>query len=92
MLQGVLDRAYSLTGVRYGVIAIFDDTSQAEDSLAHGPIGKQAQRLWDLPDSETAGPLSPGWSSWRHSPDNEGRSNLSMGWASLQGDMLSVPG
>ena len=54
MLQGVLDRACSLIGVRYGVITLFDDTSQAEDSLAHGPTGKQTQRLWELPDSGTS--------------------------------------
>ena len=54
MLQGVLDRACSLIGVRYGVITLFDDTSQVEDSLAHGPTGKQAQRLWELPDSGTS--------------------------------------
>ena len=54
VLQGVLDRAYSLTGVRYGVITIFDDTGQAEDSLAHGPTAEQAQRLWELPDSGTS--------------------------------------
>ena len=50
VLQGVLDSARSLTGARYGVIALHDDAGNAEDFLSSGMTDDEAQRLWTLPD------------------------------------------
>ena len=68
VLQGVLDNACSLTGARYGVITLFDDTGAMGDFLAHGLTGEQAQQLWELPEglmffeylSRITGPLRVG--------------------------------
>ena len=68
VLQEVLDNACSLTGARYGVITLFDDTGAMGDFLAHGLTGEQAQQLWELPEglmffeylSRITGPLRVG--------------------------------
>ncbi len=51
VLQGVLDAARSLTGARYGVIALHDAAGTAEDSLSSGMTTDEAERVWALPDS-----------------------------------------
>ena len=49
VLQGVLDSARSLTGARYGVIALHDDTGVVEDFLSSGMTPDETSRLWTLP-------------------------------------------
>ena len=51
VLQSVLDSARSLTGARYGVLTLLDETGQADDFLSSGFTSQEAQGLWDLPDS-----------------------------------------
>ena len=51
VLQSVLDSACSLTGARYGVLTLLDDTGQADDFLSSGMTAQEAQGLWDLPDA-----------------------------------------
>ena len=51
VLQGVLDSARSLTGARYGVIALHDDTGVAENFLSSGMTPDETGRLWTLPGS-----------------------------------------
>ena len=49
MLQGVLDSACSLTGARYGVIALHDADGRAEDFLSSGMTPEETARLWNIP-------------------------------------------
>ena len=49
VLQGVLDSARSLTGARYGVIALQGDDGAAEDFLASGMTPEETDRLWKIP-------------------------------------------
>ena len=49
VLQGVLDSARSLTGARYGVIALHDADGTAEDFLASGMTPEETCRLWNIP-------------------------------------------
>ena len=51
VLQNVLDSACSLTGARYGVLTLLDETGQADDFLSSGMTSQEAQGLWDLPDA-----------------------------------------
>ncbi len=51
VLQGVLDAARSLTGARYGVIVLHDETGIAEDSLSSGMTRDETERVWALPES-----------------------------------------
>ena len=51
VLQGVLDAARSLTGARYGIIALHDDAGTVEDSLSSGMTRDEAERVWALPES-----------------------------------------
>ncbi len=53
VLQSVLDSACSLTGARYGVLTLLDETGQADDFLSSGLTAQEAQGLWDLPDALT---------------------------------------
>ncbi|MCZ0940415.1 MAG: GAF domain-containing protein, partial [Caldilineaceae bacterium] len=53
VLQSVLDSACSLTGARYGVLTLLDETGQADDFLSSGMTAQEAQGLWDLPDALT---------------------------------------
>ncbi len=50
VLQGVLDSARSLTGARYGVIALHSDEGVAEDFLSSGMTADESSRLWTVPD------------------------------------------
>ena len=50
VLQGVLDSARSLTGARYGVITLLDDSGRIQDFLSSGMTAEEAGQLWDLPD------------------------------------------
>ncbi|MXY35314.1 MAG: response regulator, partial [Dehalococcoidia bacterium] len=50
VLQGVLDSARSLTGARYGVIALRDDRGRPQDFLSSGMTEEEARLLWDTPD------------------------------------------
>ena len=52
VLQGVLDSARSLTGARYGVIAILDSSEQLGDVLYSGMTDEEARHLRDLPDGQ----------------------------------------
>ena len=54
VLQGVLDSARSLTGARYGVITLHDDSGMAEDFLSSGMTEEETARLW----------TTPGWPSY----------------------------
>lgn len=49
VLQSVLDSARSLTGARYGVIALHDDEGVADDFLSSGMTTDESDRLWTLP-------------------------------------------
>jgi len=49
VLQGVLDSARSLTGARYGVIALHDADGTAGDFLASGMTPEETGRLWNIP-------------------------------------------
>ena len=51
VLQSVLDSARSLTGARYGVLTLLDETGQADDFLSSGMTSQEAQGLWELPDA-----------------------------------------
>ena len=53
VLQGALDSARSLTGARYGVIALHDDEGVAEDFLSSGLTADESNRLWKIPDWPT---------------------------------------
>ena len=50
VLQGVLDSARSLTGARYGVITLLDDSGGIRDFLSSGMTAEEAGQLWDLQD------------------------------------------
>ena len=49
VLQGVLDSARSLTGARYGVIALHSDEGMPEDFLSSGMTADESSRLWNIP-------------------------------------------
>ena len=49
VLPGVLDSARSLTGARYGVGTVVDDSGQVEDFISSGMTSEEARQLWDLP-------------------------------------------
>ena len=49
VLQGVLDSARSLTGARYGVITLLDDSAWVQDFLPSGMTQDEARRIWDTP-------------------------------------------
>ena len=53
VLQSVLDSACSLTGARYGILTLLDETGHADDYLSSGLNPQEAQGLWDLPDALT---------------------------------------
>jgi len=53
VLQSVLDSARSLTGARYGILTLLDETGQADDYLSSGLNHQETQGLWDLPDALT---------------------------------------
>ncbi|MDE2803323.1 MAG: GAF domain-containing protein, partial [Chloroflexota bacterium] len=48
VLQGVLDSARSLTGARYGVIALHGDDGITGDFLSSGMTADEAERLWTI--------------------------------------------
>ena len=50
VLRGVLESARSLTGARYAVIVLFDDSLEVQDHVASGMDSEQADRLWNLAD------------------------------------------
>ena len=49
ILQGVLDSARSLTGARYGVLTLEDDTALPQDTLFSGMTAPEAQWFQELP-------------------------------------------
>ena len=50
VLNGALDSARSLTGARYGVITLLDDSGRLQDFLSSGMTAGEAGQLWDLPE------------------------------------------
>ena len=50
VLQGVLDSARSLTGARYGVMTLMDDTGQVQDFLSSGLTAEESGKLWLMPE------------------------------------------
>ena len=52
VLQGVLDSARSLTGARYGIIALQDESGGVGDSLSSGMTVEEANELWKMPDGQ----------------------------------------
>ena len=50
MLQGVLDSACSLTGARYGVITLLDESGQVQDFVTSGLTAEEHRRFTDLPE------------------------------------------
>ena len=50
VLQGALDSARSLTGARYGVMTLLDDTGQVQDFLSSGLSPEESERLWLMPE------------------------------------------
>ena len=49
VLSGVLDSACALTGARYGVITLLNESGQVQNFLAHGMTSEKAQALWNMP-------------------------------------------
>ena len=52
VLQGVLESAQSLTGARYGVVKLLDDSGHGQDSLTSGLTPEESRQLWELPDAK----------------------------------------
>ena len=50
VLQGVLDSACSLTGARYGVITLLDESGRIEDFVTSGLTPEERQRFVELPE------------------------------------------
>ena len=50
VLQGVLDSACSLTGARYGVITLLDDSGRIQDFVTSGLTAEEHRRFTDLPE------------------------------------------
>ena len=50
VLQGVLDSACSLTGARYGVITLPDESGQVQDFVTSGLTAQEHRRFTDLPE------------------------------------------
>ena len=50
VLQGVLDSACSLTGARYGVITLLDESGQVRDFVTSGLTQEEHRRFTDLPE------------------------------------------
>ena len=50
VLQGVLDSACSLTGARYGVIALLGASGRIEDSVTSGLTSEEHRRFMDFPE------------------------------------------
>ena len=50
VLQGVLDSACSLTGARYGVITLLDESGQVQDFVSSGLTAEEHRRFTDLPE------------------------------------------
>ena len=50
VLQGVLDSACSLTGARYGVITLLDESGRIEDFVTSGLTAEERQRFVELPE------------------------------------------
>ena len=49
VLTGVLDSACALTGAKYGVITLHNDSGQVQDFLAHGMTSEKARMFWNMP-------------------------------------------
>lgn len=49
VLAGVLNSACTLTGAKYGVITLLNDSGQVQNFLAHGMTSEKAQTLWSMP-------------------------------------------
>ena len=49
VLSGVLDSACTLTGAKYGVITLLNESGQVQNFLAHGMTSEKAQALWNMP-------------------------------------------
>ena len=49
VLQGVLDSARSLTGARYGVMILLNETGQVQDFLSSGMTSNEAEQVWLIP-------------------------------------------
>ena len=50
VLQGVLDSACSLTGARYGVITLLEDSGQVQDFVTSGLTPEEHRRFTELPE------------------------------------------
>ena len=50
VLQGVLDSACSLTGARYGVITLLDESAQVQDFVTSGLTPEEHRRFTELPE------------------------------------------
>ena len=50
VLQGALDSACSLTGARYGVITLLDESGQVQDFVTSGLTSEEHRRFTDLPE------------------------------------------
>ena len=50
VLQGVLDSARSLTGARYGVMTLLDDSGDLQDHLSSGMSAEEAGLMWEVPE------------------------------------------
>ncbi len=50
VLQGVLDSARSLTGARFGVIALMDPAGLSKEFLSSGMTTEESGALWETPD------------------------------------------
>ena len=49
VLAGVLDSACTLTGARFGVITLLNDSGRVQNFLTHGMTPERAQTLWNMP-------------------------------------------
>ena len=50
VLQGALDSACSLTGARYGVITLLDESGRIQDFVASGLTPEDHRRFVELPE------------------------------------------
>ena len=60
VLQGVLDSACSLTGARYGVITLLDESGRIQDFVTSGLTAEERQRFVELPEGLSSSSTSAG--------------------------------
>ncbi|MDE2683017.1 MAG: response regulator [Chloroflexota bacterium] len=83
VMQGVLDSACSLTGARYGVMALLGQGGQVQDFLTSGMTAAESERLCTMPDASRLFEYLTGISEPLRIPDLVDRAR-SLGLAEFQ--------